>query len=129
MILSSTSNTITVTLFEGFAIDNESGIKDPKGMTAHSLATRAVMVMTPKKNILSVVTLLENAGLEVVDVSLSGIGDMASIKDKRIKDGVGAVINIGHETTSISLFNKGIIVKHNIIYSHFINYFNVFKAK
>lgn len=98
-----------------FIVDNESGVKDPKGMTAKSLSTRAVMVMTPKKNILSVVTLLENAGLEVVDVSLSGIGDMSSIKDKRLKEGVGAVINIGHETTTISLFNKGIIVNNSVI--------------
>ena len=98
-----------------FIVDDKKGIKDPKGYMASMLATRAVMVMTPKKNILSVVTLLENAGLEVVDVSLSSIGDMASVKDKDIKNGIGAIINIGHETTSISLYNKGIIVNNSMI--------------
>ena len=98
-----------------FIVNDQKGIKDPKGMMAENFATRAVMVMTPKKNILSVVTLLEDAGLEVVDVSLSSIGDMASIKDESIKEGVGAVINIGHETTAISLFNKGIIVNNSVI--------------
>ena len=98
-----------------FIVNDETGIKDPKGMMAYNFATRAVMVMTPKKNILSVSTLLEDAGLEVADITLSGIGDMSSMKEQEIKDGVGAVINIGHETTSISLFNKGIIVNNSVI--------------
>lgn len=98
-----------------FIVDDKKGIKDPKGMTAKYFATRAVKVLTPKKNILSVVTLLENNGLEVADVSLSSIGDMASVRDKDIKNGVGAIINIGHETTSISLYNKGIIVNNSMI--------------
>ena len=97
-----------------FTVDNES-VKDPKGKLGNTLGTRSVMVLTPKKNILSVVSLLENAGLEVVDVSLNSIGDVNSVKDKRIKDSVGAIINIGHETTSISLFNKGIIVNNSMI--------------
>ena len=98
-----------------FIVDDQTGIKDPKGLTGTHFATLAVMVLTPKKNILSVVTLLENVGLEVVDVNLTSIGDMGSVKDKDIKDGVGAIINIGHETTSISLYNKGIIVNNSMI--------------
>lgn len=98
-----------------FILDDNTGIKDPKGLVGRHFSTRAVMVLTPKKNILSVVTLLENSGLEVVDVNLASIGDMASVKDKDIKDGVGAIINVGHETTSISLYNKGIIVNNSVI--------------
>lgn len=98
-----------------FTVDNELGIKDPKGKHGNKLSTRSVMVVTPKKNILSVVSLLENAGLEVIDVSLNSIGDISSIKDKVVKEKVGAVINIGHETTSVSLFNKGIIVNNSMI--------------
>ena len=98
-----------------FIVDDKTGIKDPKGYTAHVFQTRAVMVTTPRKNMLSVVTLLENAGLDVVDVSLTSIGDMAAVKDKDIKNKVGAIINIGHETTSVSLYNKGIIVNNSVI--------------
>lgn len=98
-----------------FSVDGNTEIKDPKGMHGSLLATRAVMVLTPKKNIMSVVSLLEIAGLEVVDVSLSSIGDINSVRDKNIKEQVGAVINIGHETTSISLYNKGIIVNNSMI--------------
>jgi len=98
-----------------FSVDDKAGIKDPKGLKGNYLATRAVMVLTPRKNILSVTSLLENCGLEVVDISLNSIGDIYSIRDKDIKDKVGAVINIGHETTSISLYNKGIIVNNSMI--------------
>ena len=98
-----------------FALDNKEGIKDPKGMTGSILSTRAVMVLTPKKNIYSVVSLLENIGLEVIDISLNNIGDVNAIREKYVKEQVGAIINIGYETTTISLCNKGIIVKSSTL--------------
>lgn len=98
-----------------FAVDDETGIKDPKGFYGKVLNVRGVMVLTPKKNILSVVSLLENCDLEVVDVSLSSIGDLYAVKSKDIKEKVGAIINIGHETTSISLYNKGILANNSMI--------------
>lgn len=98
-----------------FTLDGKTGIKDPKGMIGKNLSVRAVMVLTPKKNIYSVVSLLENVGLEVVDISMNNIGDIHSIRERYAKDQVGAIINIGYETTTISLYNKGIIVKSSII--------------
>lgn len=98
-----------------FSLDDKTGIKDPKGMIGKVLETRAVMITTPKKNIYSVVSLLENSGLEVIDISLNSIGDINAHKDKNIKNQVGAIINIGHETTTISLCNKGIIVNSSIL--------------
>lgn len=98
-----------------FIVDERRGVKDPKGMIGTKFGVRAIMVLTPKKNILSVASLLENVGLDVTDISLLSIGDMASIKNEKVKNGVGAVINIGHETTSIALFNKGIIVNDSVI--------------
>lgn len=98
-----------------FTLDGQSGIKDPKGLSGSSLSVRAVMVLSPKKNLLSVIKLIENVGLDVVDISLNSIGDMYAIKDRDVKEKIGAVINIGHETTTVSLYNKGIIVKSSII--------------
>ena len=98
-----------------FTLDEKSGIKDPKGMQGNMLSVRAVVVMSPKKNIYSGVSLLENVGLEVVDISLNSIGDFNSTSDREIKEQVGAVINIGYETTSVALYNKGILVKNSMI--------------
>lgn len=97
-----------------FTVDDEK-IKDPKGKTGNKLGTRAVMVLVPKKNILSVTSLMDSVNVEVADIALTSIGDAHSIKSEKIKERIGAVINIGHETTSISLHNKGIIVNNSII--------------
>ena len=98
-----------------FTVDNQEGIKDPKGMTGNLFATRAIMISTPKKNVYSVVSLLENIGLDVVDISINSIGDSGSLRTSDTEQKVGAIINVGHETTTVSLFNKGIVVKISII--------------
>lgn len=89
--------------------------KNPIGITCSKLKTRAVMVTTPKNNIYSVVGLLNSIGVEVVDISLGCIGDIYTFKNEDITKKVTAVINIGYEKTEVSLYNKGIIVKHNIL--------------
>lgn len=98
-----------------FIIDSGEVLVDPKGYKTEKLYSRAIVAKTPVKNIYSVVTLLENVGLEVIDISLNGIGDVYALKNKDIEDKVGAIINIGSETTNISLYNKGIIIKNSII--------------
>jgi cell division protein FtsA len=98
-----------------FCVDNQSGIKDPKGIIGNVLRVRAVVSLVPKKNIYSVVSLVDSIGLEVVDISLNGIGDVNAFKDNIIESKLGAIINIGYETTSVSVYNKGIIIKNSII--------------
>ena len=88
---------------------------DPKGKESSYLKLRAVIVETPKKNVYSVVSLLEGIGLEVVDISLGGIGDMNAFRTKELCNQIGAIINIGYETTTISIYNKSIIVKNSTI--------------
>lgn len=97
-----------------FVIDNEI-TKDPVGKVSSTLATRAIMVCTPKKNIYSVVGILNSIGVEVVDISLGCIGDIYALKNQEVDNCISAVVNVGAEKTEVSLYNKGIIVKHNII--------------
>lgn len=98
-----------------FSTDTEERIKDPKGRDTESLLVRAVMVSVPKKNIYSVLGLLEKMGLEVVDVMTGSIGDMNTFKNRENSDKVGAIINIGSDTTSVSLYNKSVVIKNSII--------------
>ena len=98
-----------------FSIDGQSGILDPKGLMGDVLKVRAVVSLVPKKNIYSVVSLIDSIGLEVIDISLGGIGDINAFKNKEIDSKLGALINIGYETTSVSIYNKGIIIKNSII--------------
>lgn len=94
---------------------NDEIVKDPKGIKGKQLSTRGVLVTTPKKNIYSVVGLLESLNIEVTDISLGSIGDYAALKDKEMEKKAGFIVNIGSEITNISLFNKGIMINNSII--------------
>lgn len=98
-----------------FTIDDKTGLKNPKGLIGDTLGVRAILVTTPKKNIYSVVNLLSSIGVEVVDISLNCLGNIFAFKTKEISEHIGAIINIGHETTEISIYNRGVIVKNSII--------------
>ncbi len=98
-----------------YSVDDKTFIKDPKGMPCSVLGCRAVLVTTPKKNVYSVIGLLEKIGIEVVDISLNNIGDLYAFNNSNFSDKVGAIINIGHEITTVSLYNKSILVKSSII--------------
>ena len=98
-----------------FNIDSRAFIKNPKGMHVDILSSRAVLVTVPKKNVYSVIGLLENMGIEVVDISLNNIGNLYSFNNKNFEHQIGAIIDIGSDITDISLYNKSILVKSSIV--------------
>ena len=114
-----------------FTVDEQVGIKDPKGLFGNVLGIRAITVTTPKKNIYSVVSLLENAGLEVVDITIGSIADISALKEKEMESQVGALINIGYDTTTVSLYNKGIMVKNSVLGkgSRYVDYDIMYRYK
>ena len=94
------SREVVTVLPVDYALDDKMVVKDPKGMKANILGSRAVLVTTPKKNVYSVIGLLESIGLEVVGISLNNIGDLYAFSNKKIEDEVGAIINIGSDILS-----------------------------
>lgn len=98
-----------------FKVDDLDSVKDPKGIAGKMLKMRGILVTVPSKNIYSVVNLIESIGVEVIDISTNGIGDISTFRNDTIDKQVGAIINMGSEITSITLYNKGIPVKNAII--------------
>lgn len=98
-----------------FKVDDKNGVKDPKGLPASHLDVRSILVTVPKKNLYSVVSVLESLEIEVAEASLNEIGDMAAFKNEKIGSTVSALINIGYETTHIALYNKGILIRNTSI--------------
>ena len=97
-----------------FILDN--GISYyPLGKETKSLKTRAILATAPRKNIYSVVNVLNSINVDVIDISLGAIGDINAFMDDNVKNTISAVVNIGSEKTEVSLYNKGIIVKHSVI--------------
>lgn len=98
-----------------FTLDGRKNISDPKGLVGKKLGVKAMMVTTPSKNVQSIISIFEAMGIEVVDVNLGSICDYQEFKNNFTKDNLGAIINIGSDIITVSLFNKGIIVNSEII--------------
>lgn len=97
-----------------FKIDGKE-IKDPKEMPATVLEVKGILSCIPRENLYSVVGLLEQMGINVVDVCLGPVADYYTYKSKEYDNKNGVVINIGSEITMISLVAHGIIAKSSII--------------
>lgn len=98
-----------------FKIDDMEPVSDPKGMSGNSLSVRAVAASIPKSNFKSVINLLKECGIEAVDVTFGALGDYYEAKSLEFDRAVSAIVNIGYAKTEISIYNKGILIKNDII--------------
>lgn len=111
---------VNITPIDFTIYDNGSEIEtitDPKNKICDRLGIRAMLVSVPKVNVISYVKLVEQAGIEVVDLSLSAISDFEEIRNDDFESNVIGVVNIGKDVTTVSIFNKGIITNNSIIKS------------
>lgn len=98
-----------------YKLDNGKLVKNPLGMQSKTLDVKAVAASVPKKNVYSVVGIIENLGIEVIDIVFSSVGSYYSVKTPDLDNKVVGLIDIGCETTKISVFNKGIMIKEKIL--------------
>ncbi len=98
-----------------FTIDGEENVKDPKGLKGSTLETRVVVCSTPKESLYRILSVLKLSGLEVVDICYSSFGDYYALSGKKDDSLVGAVINIGENSTNVSVFNRGIQIKNGVV--------------
>ena len=98
-----------------FNINGKTVIKDPKNFPGDTLSGRAMMITTPKKNVYSVATIIESIGVELADISVGSVCDINTFKSKELDENISAIINIGSDITTVSLYNKGIPVSTKII--------------
>ena len=105
---------VTVLPLEFMVDDKESGLK-PTGLVGKKLSVKGIMISVPKKNVYSVLDVVEQAGLEVVDITLSGLGDYYEVKNDNLDKKVGLIINLGHEPTTVSVINKGVLMNTDVV--------------
>ena len=98
-----------------FIIDGKEGNARPLNIECNILEVKGIMISVPKKNIYSVISVLEAAGLEVIDITISGLADYYQVKSKKTDKKLGAIINLGHETTNVSIINNGKIMNTETI--------------
>ncbi len=106
-----------------FIIDDERTVKNPVGLEGVKITVKSLVITVPRKNVFTIIKCLEKIGVKVVDFTIGAIGDYYEFQKNSMKDVVGALINIGHEKTAVSIFNKGLLTNieelsvggHNIV--------------
>ena len=98
-----------------FKINNEEIVKNPLNMIADKLSLKAVLVTVPKVSVNPFINVLEAIGVNVLDIVTTSLGDYEANRTKDTNSSLGALINIGEETTTVSIFNKGILMRSEVI--------------
>lgn len=98
-----------------FILDDNEKVDRPVGKSCKKLGIKAMMISTPKKNIYSVISVIEGANLQVTDITLSGIADYYETKFDKSDKNIGAIINIGHEVTDVSIIKNGKLMNTDVI--------------
>lgn len=98
-----------------FIINDEEQVANPIGSVANKLTVHDVVVVAPSKNSSAIIKTLEKIDVKVIDVCISPLSDFYEFKDDSMISTVGAIANIGYNSTTVSIFNKGILVKSNVI--------------
>lgn len=97
-----------------YKVDNDI-VKNPINMIGKKLSLKAVLITAPKSSVIDFLKVLDTIGIKVIDVVTSSLGDYASNRFKESGSKFGAIINIGEETTTVSVFNKGILTRAEVI--------------
>ena len=99
-----------------FHIDGaKDGVKNPIGMTGSMLSAKVVIGTVPRENITPIMNIMKQAGIEVVDYVFGETGDYYAARTKELDSKVGAIINIGYDTMKVAVYNKGIMIKNEIV--------------
>lgn len=107
-----TSGTEVVGVFPiEYTINKSERVELPLGVSAKALEIKSVVATVPKKNVYSVVSLIETLGIEVVDISIIPVSNYYVAKNADIDKKIVAVVDIGYEKINMAVFNKGVIIK------------------
>lgn len=98
-----------------FIVDDHDGISDPVGMRGQRLEANVHLIIAPKITLQNIATVVHNSGIEVADFVFNLIADAYAVLTPEEKDLGVALINIGHSTTGIAVFEKGAICHNHII--------------
>ena len=98
-----------------YKIDKETGISKPIGKNGQKLEIQGIMISTPKKNIYSVLSAVENAGLEVMDITIDGLSNYFEVHNNDLDKKNGAIISLGHAKTTVSIFENGKMVNNETL--------------
>ncbi|MFA5174827.1 MAG: cell division protein FtsA [Patescibacteria group bacterium] len=97
-----------------FSVDGQTGIKDPIGMTGMRLEVDTKIILCPSIQIKNLTKAVYRSGLEIDGLVFSILASAEAVVSKRQKEIGVAVVNIGHSTTSMAVFEEDNIL-HTVV--------------
>ena len=105
-----------VTVFPiDFLVDDEDKYHEPIGANGYKLESRVLISTVSKQLVYPYLEVLEECHVEVIDLALTSVSDYAHLAHEELKKQVGAVVNIGQSKTEVAVFNKGLMIKTDIL--------------
>ncbi len=100
---------------KSFAVDSQTGIKDPVGMTGIRLEVETQIIQGLSAQIKNLTNCIYRTGLEIDDLVLSILAASESVLTNRQKELGVVVINLGGRTTSLAVFEEGDLLHSAVI--------------
>ena len=98
-----------------FTVDDEASVINPLGEVGEKMFLKAVVATSPKEEIYPFINIVRSIGINITDIIYNTQGDYYTIATKELDRKMGAIINIGADITTVSLYNKSIPVSTKII--------------
>ena len=92
-----------------FVLDEDKKTTSPKNAIANKLSVKTIIAMAPKQTIYPVIDILETLEIEVVDINFGVMASYYEFKNEMTNKNTGVIIDIGHASTEIAVFNKGVM--------------------
>lgn len=94
---------------QDFIVDNESGIKDPVGMSGIRLEANFHIITGLVTAVQNIYKCVRKSNLEVADLTLEPLASSASVLSEEEMEAGVVLVDIGGGTTDVAIFQDGII--------------------
>ncbi len=98
-----------------YAVDGQTGIKDPTSMTGVRLEVDTQIILGSSSQIKNLTNAVYRAGLDIEDLVLFIIATSDIVVTKRQKELGVMVVNLGGSTTGMAVFEEGELIHTSII--------------
>lgn len=100
---------------QGFNLDNQSGIKDPVGMSGVRLEMEGLLIVGLTPHIKNLSKAVHNSGYDIEGFIVSPLAAAGAVLNKRQKELGVATLDIGGGTTSLSVYEEGELIHVSVI--------------
>ena len=98
-----------------FTVDDNISVSNPIGEEGNKLFVKAVVSTSLKSEIYPLISIVSSLGISIVDIVHKSQADYYTVSNNSLDRKLGCVINMGEDVTTVSIFNKGIMIKNSYI--------------